>query len=48
MEDNQLPIEEVIFPTQLPLDHDCCGSASSFGVGASSTTTKNFATTNNT
>jgi hypothetical protein len=40
MEDNQFFIEKVIFPTQLPLDHDCCGFESSFGVGASSTTTK--------
>jgi hypothetical protein len=48
VEDIQLLSEEVIFPIQLPLDHDCCGFASSFGVGVSSTTTKNSATTNNT
>jgi len=38
----------VIFPTKPPLNHDCCGFASGFGVGASSTTIKNFAATNNT
>jgi hypothetical protein len=48
MEDNQLLIEEVIFPTELPLDHDYCNFALGFGVGASLTITKNSTTTNNT
>jgi hypothetical protein len=30
------------------LDHDCCGSALGFGVGASSTIIKNSTTTKNT
>jgi hypothetical protein len=33
MEDNQLSTKEVIFPTQPPLDHDCCGSTSGPNVG---------------
>jgi hypothetical protein len=38
----------VIFPLELPLDHNCCGFASSFGVGASSMAAKKFVTINNT
>jgi hypothetical protein len=38
----------VIFPTELPLDHNCCGFASGFGVGASSMAAKKFVTINNT
>jgi hypothetical protein len=48
MEDNQLLIEEVIFPIESPLDHYCCNSALGFGVGANLTITKNSTTTNNT
>jgi hypothetical protein len=48
MEDNQLPTEEVIFPTESPLDHDCCSSKLGFGVGASLITTKNSTARNNT
>jgi len=38
----------VIFLIEPPLDHDCCSFGSGFGVGASSTTKKNFTATNNT
>jgi hypothetical protein len=38
----------VIFPNELPLDHDCCGFASGFGVGASLIAVENFVATNNT
>jgi hypothetical protein len=48
MEDNQLLIEEVIFPIEPPLDHYCCSSALGSGVGANLTITKNSTTTNNT
>jgi hypothetical protein len=48
MEDNQLLIKEVIFPTKPPLDHDCCNFALSSSVGANLTITKNSTTTNNT
>jgi hypothetical protein len=48
MEVNQLPIEELIFPTKPPLDHDYCGSTLSYGVGVSLTITKNSTTINNT
>jgi hypothetical protein len=38
----------VFFPTKLPLDHDCCSFASSFGVGASSIAAKKIVAKNNT
>ncbi len=48
LEDNQLFIEEVIFPIEPPLDHDCCSFALGFGVGVNLIVTKNSTTTNNT
>jgi hypothetical protein len=48
MDDNQLPTKEVIFPIELPLDHECCNFALDFGVGARLTITKDSIATNNT